>query len=75
LRHLTLTELTNAEIQLAQTRDQMQNSAKQLELLPGRFIEGNLGLPVPAGLPSESLERRLYITAAFACGCGRRIIK
>jgi multidrug efflux system outer membrane protein len=72
---LALTDLANAEAQLAQARNQVQNSAKQLELLLGRYPGGllteNSNLPappaaIPAGLPSELLERRPDIIAAFA---------
>jgi multidrug efflux system outer membrane protein len=72
---LALTDLANAEAQLAQARNQVQNSKKQLELLLGRYpgglLEENSNLPappaaIPAGLPSELLERRPDIIAAFA---------
>jgi multidrug efflux system outer membrane protein len=79
---LALTDLANAESQLAQARNQVQNSTKQLELLLGRYPGGllteNSYLPappasmpappasMPAGLPSELLERRPDIIAAFA---------
>jgi multidrug efflux system outer membrane protein len=72
---LALTDLANAEAQLAQARNQVQNSTKQLELLLGRYPGGllkeNSNLPappaaIPAGLPSELLERRPDIIAAFA---------
>lgn len=71
---LALTDLTNAEAQLAQARNRRQSVARRLEVLLGRYPAAALaGAPVlpapppaaPAGLPSELLERRPDLVAAF----------
>lgn len=71
---LALTDLANAEAQLAESRNQMQLIARRLEVLLGRYPAGEVvadsELPepppgLPAGLPSELLERRPDIIAAF----------
>lgn len=76
---LALTDLANAEAQLAQSRNQVQNVTRQLEVLLGRYPNGpkdaHIGslrvLPMPpavlsAGLPSQLLERRPDLVAAFS---------
>jgi NodT family efflux transporter outer membrane factor (OMF) lipoprotein len=76
---LALTDLANAEAQLAQSRNQMQIVSRQLEVLLGRYPNGPKGahigslrvLPKPpetlsAGLPSQLLERRPDLIAAFS---------
>jgi len=76
---LALTDLANAEAQLAQSRNQMQIVSRQLEVLLGRYPNGPKGahigslrvLPktpetLSAGLPSQLLERRPDLIAAFS---------
>jgi NodT family efflux transporter outer membrane factor (OMF) lipoprotein len=71
---LALTDLANAEAQLTQSRNQVQLITRRLEVLLGRYPAGALTdsseLPappasIPAGLPSELLERRPDLIAAF----------
>ncbi len=71
---LALTDLATAEAQLTQARNQVQIVTRRLEVLLGRYPSGNLTktsvLPepppgIPAGLPSELLERRPDLVAAF----------
>ncbi|MBA4143009.1 MAG: efflux transporter outer membrane subunit [Nitrosospira sp.] len=71
---LALTDLANAEAQLTQSRNQVQVITRRLEVLLGRYPAGELihtsELPeppasMPAGLPSELLERRPDLVAAF----------
>jgi multidrug efflux system outer membrane protein len=71
---LVLTDLANAEAQLATARNQVQLVTRRLEVLLGRYPAGQLKqpgkLPAPpvalaAGLPSELLSRRPDIIAAF----------
>lgn len=71
---LALTDLTSAEAQLADSRNQVQLAAHQLEALLGRYPAGKVSsrnnLPAPptplqAGLPAEVLTRRPDIKAAF----------
>ncbi|SFM28410.1 efflux transporter, outer membrane factor (OMF) lipoprotein, NodT family [Nitrosomonas communis] len=71
---LALTDLANAEAQLKQTRNRIQMITRRLEILLGRYPAGNeidaIALPqlpvdIPAGLPSELLERRPDVVAAF----------
>lgn len=75
---LALTDLANAEAQLAQSRNQVQLIAKQFDVLLGRYPDGQKNeniksvgfLPKPpavlsAGLPSELLERRPDLIAAL----------
>ena len=71
---LALTDLANAEAQLSESRNQVQLIARRLEVLLGRYPAGELmaasELPappagLPAGVPSELLERRPDIIAAF----------
>lgn len=73
---LVLTDLANAEAQLADARNQVQKNSRQLDLLLGRYptndnkpLAKSLPLPPPtlsAGLPSTLLERRPDLTAAFS---------
>jgi outer membrane protein, multidrug efflux system len=71
---LALTDLATAESQLSQARNQVQVISRLLEVLLGRYPAGSIpdasalpGLPsnLPAGLPSELLERRPDVVAAF----------
>jgi NodT family efflux transporter outer membrane factor (OMF) lipoprotein len=71
---LALTDLSTAEAQLSQARNQIQLVSRRLEVLLGRYPEARLAeastLPepppdLPAGLPSELLERRPDLIAAF----------
>jgi outer membrane protein, multidrug efflux system len=70
---LALTDLTSAEAQLADNRNQVQLAARQLEVLLGRYPAGKVqsqhALPAPpeplqAGLPAEILQRRPDLIAA-----------
>lgn len=71
---LALTDLATAEAELAQAYNQVQIVSRRLEVLLGRYPAGRLtempelpALPasMPAGLPSELLERRPDLVAAF----------
>ncbi|MDN5882226.1 MAG: efflux transporter outer membrane subunit, partial [Nitrosospira sp.] len=74
---LTLTDLATAEAELSEARNQTQIVTRRLEVLLGRYPQGLLteasvpsALPeppadIPAGLPSELLERRPDLIAAF----------
>jgi outer membrane protein, multidrug efflux system len=71
---LALTDLATAEAQLTGARNQIQIVIRRLEVLLGRYPAGRLteasALPepppgIPAGLPSELLERRPDLVAAF----------
>ena len=72
---LALTDLANAKAQLARSRNQAQLVSRRLDILLGRYPNGGKNastrlLPAPptalsAGLPSELLERRPDIIAAF----------
>lgn len=71
---LALTDLSTAEAQLTQARNQIQQVSRRLEVLLGRYPGGRLreasALPepppgLPAGIPSELLERRPDLIAAF----------
>lgn len=71
---LALTDLTSAEAQLADNRNRVQQAARQLEVLLGRYPSGKAGslaklpnLPgaLQAGLPAEILQRRPDLMAAF----------
>jgi NodT family efflux transporter outer membrane factor (OMF) lipoprotein len=71
---LALTDLSTSEAQLSQARNQIQLVSRRLEVLLGRYPAGRLteasALPepppgLPAGLPSELLERRPDLIAAF----------
>ena len=71
---LVLTDLANAEAQLAQTRNNAQTVGRRLQTLLGRYPDNMLHslaqLPRPpqtlaAGLPAELLERRPDVVAAF----------
>ncbi|MGR8929649.1 MAG: efflux transporter outer membrane subunit [Gammaproteobacteria bacterium] len=70
---LALTDLANAEAQLADTRNRMQTTARLLDVLLGRYPSASLieqarfvelPPPVAAGLPSELLTRRPDIGSA-----------
>jgi NodT family efflux transporter outer membrane factor (OMF) lipoprotein len=76
---LALTDLANAEAQLAQSRNQVQIVTRRLDILLGRYPNGSRDttqhiankLPMPpavlsAGLPSQLLERRPDLVAAFS---------
>jgi multidrug efflux system outer membrane protein len=71
---LALTDLANAEAQLAAERNRVQAIARLLEVLLGRYPAADLTMraslpelpaPMPAGVPSELLERRPDLIAAF----------
>ena len=75
---LALTDLANAEAQLALSRNQVQLLSRQLDVLLGRYpagvseisIKSVANLPklpkaLSAGLPSQLLERRPDLIAAF----------
>lgn len=71
---LALTDLSNAEAQLALARNRRQSVARRLEALLGRYPaaaqNGAARLPapppaMPAGLPSELLVRRPDVVASF----------
>ncbi len=81
---LALTDLANAEAQLAEQRTRVQNLSRDLEVLLGRYPDGRFAkaetLPLlppmlPAGIPSELLERRPDLNAAFdrLCGADKRL--
>jgi len=75
---LALTDLANAEAQLADARNQVQLISRRLDVLLGRYpsmandanpIAKTLPQPpatLSAGLPSELLQRRPDLTAAFS---------
>ncbi len=71
---LAMNDLANAEAQLQDARNRTQSLARRLEILLGRYPSGEelaadtlppLPAVVPAGLPSELLERRPDLAAAF----------
>lgn len=75
---MALTDLANAEAQVAESRNQVQIISRQLDVLLGRYpsaTEGTINrvstLPMPpavlsAGLTSELLERRPDLIAALS---------
>ncbi|MFN3244327.1 MAG: efflux transporter outer membrane subunit [Planctomycetota bacterium] len=80
--HQAATNLANANANTAQRREALQRALRQLDMLVGRYPSGRLAvadalpdeLPaVPAGLPSELLQRRPDLRAAerrvAAAGC------
>jgi outer membrane protein, multidrug efflux system len=71
---MVLTDVANAEAQLATARNQVQIITRRLEVLLGRYPSGalqqNTKLPMPptalaAGLPSELLNRRPDLISAM----------
>jgi len=71
---LALTDLADAEAQLANARNQVQRIARLLDVLLGRYPAASLidaahfaelPEPIAAGLPAELLARRPDIAAAF----------
>jgi multidrug efflux system outer membrane protein len=81
---LALTDLANAEAQLAEQRTRVQNLTRMLQVLLGRYPDGHFAaadtlpaLPgaVPAGLPSALIERRPDLNAAFErlCAADKRL--
>ncbi|MGH8476285.1 MAG: efflux transporter outer membrane subunit [Methylococcales bacterium] len=70
---LALTDLNIAEALLATTRNRVQSITRRLEVLLGRYSSAGLTAPrlpdpprsLSAGLPSELLERRPDLIAAF----------
>ncbi len=72
---LALADLANAEAELKETLNIVQGTARRLEILLGRYPQGDELLttalpPLPdviaAGLPAELLERRPDVVAAFS---------
>jgi multidrug efflux system outer membrane protein len=81
---LALTDLANAEAQLAEQRTRVQNLSRALQVLLGRYPDGHFAvaetlpaLPkaVPAGIPSALVERRPDLNAAFErlCAVDKRL--
>jgi NodT family efflux transporter outer membrane factor (OMF) lipoprotein len=71
---LALTDLTDAEAQLAEAHNRVQISARLLQVLLGRYpkeaISGCTALPglpprLPSGVPADLLARRPDVVAAF----------
>ncbi len=70
---LALSNLANAEALRAQRRQQLDATARQLEVLLGRYASGTVPAPstlpetppaIPGGLPSELVSRRPDLVAA-----------
>jgi multidrug efflux system outer membrane protein len=81
---LALTDLANAEAQIAEQRTRVQNLTRTLQALLGRYPDGHFAaadtlpaLPkaVPAGIPSSLIERRPDLNAAFErlCAADKRL--
>jgi multidrug efflux system outer membrane protein len=81
---LALTDLANAEAQLAEQRTRVQNLTRTLQVLLGRYPDGHFAvaetlpaLPkaLPAGIPSALVERRPDLNAAFErlCAVDKRL--
>ena len=74
---LALTDLANAEGELKEARNLIQNIARRLEILLGHYPAGKevtsttlpqLPAVIPAGLPAELLERRrIWLPHSDAC--------
>ena len=70
---LAMLNLSNAQAQLAQRRQQLDASARQLEVLLARYAGGDVAAPsdlpemppaVPAGVPADLVARRPDLVAA-----------
>lgn len=70
---LAMLNLSNAQAQLAQRRQQLDASARQLEVLMARYAGGDVAVPsdlpemppaVPAGVPADLVARRPDLVAA-----------
>lgn len=81
---LALTDLANAESQLAAQRTRVQNLSRALQVLLGRYPDGKLSISAalpdlpaaaPTGIPSDLLARRPDLNAAFKrlCATDKRL--
>ncbi len=70
---LILSDLSTAEALISQRKEQYERTIRQIEVLAGRYPAGRLSgsnrlprltAPVPAGLPSELLDRRPDLISA-----------